>query len=292
MKDYLMIVLAVALLAFSFILQKVYQLRTSDSTESGVDYSIFSAVFGIILLVITSGFSISFTTYSVINAFLKSACCLVYTIIGFKIMKEGSVALYMLFLMSGGMLIPAVWGWLFLNEEPRLLHILGVIVILVSIILNNIGNGRPTTKVILMCCAVFVLNGFVSVFSKLHQANTVYDVVPTQDYTVLSLLASLIMSLGLRIVLLVKNKGGEPLTKNIKPLLLVIVAAGSIIGTLSSILQLEGARNLPASMLYPMITGGSIALSGLFALVIFKEKLSKRGWISVIMCILGTCLFI
>ena len=50
MKDYLLVILSVILLAFGFILQKVYQRRTSDTTEGGIDFSIISAVFSIILL--------------------------------------------------------------------------------------------------------------------------------------------------------------------------------------------------------------------------------------------------
>ena len=125
MKDYLMIILAVALLALGFVMQKIYQKRTDDTTEGGVDFSIISGLFSIVILILTSGFSISFTWYSMINAVLKSTCCLAYTIIGFRIMKESSVSIYMLFLMSGGMLVPSVWGWIFLNEDPKPLHILG-----------------------------------------------------------------------------------------------------------------------------------------------------------------------
>ena len=292
MKDYLLVILSVILLAFGFILQKVYQRRTADITEGGIDFSIIAAVFSIILLILTSGFSISFTPFSAINAMIKSACCLAYTVIGFKIMKEGSVALYMLFLMSGGMLVPSVWGWIFLDEEPKLLHILGLAVILVSIILNNLGKEKLKVKVLLMCCAVFVLNGFVSVFSKLHQVNTVYEMVPTLDYAMLSTVASLSMSLILKAVLSVKkaNKVKEKL--KFSPLPIIIVALYSVLGTFSSVLQLEGAKNLPASMLYPMITGGSVALTGAFALIFFKEKLSVRGWVSVALCCIGTCFFI
>ena len=287
-----MVILAVALLALGFVMQKLYQNRTDDTTEGGVNFSIISGFFSIIILILTSGFSVSFTWYSAINAILKSACCLAYTIIGFRIMKEGSVAIYMLFLMSGGMLVPSVWGWIFLDEEPRLMHILGLAVILVSIIINNIGKEKLSAKLIVMCCSVFVLNGFVSVFSKLHQVNTAYEMVSTVEYAMLSAIASLVMSLALKTVLLFKRSGDTRQKLKISLLPMVIVLAYSILGTVSSILQLEGAKNLPASMLYPMITGGSVALTGVFALIFFKEKLSIRGWISVALCCAGTCLFI
>ena len=60
MKDYLMIILAVALLALGFVMQKIYQKRTDDTTEGGVDFSIISGLFSIVILIFTSGFSISF----------------------------------------------------------------------------------------------------------------------------------------------------------------------------------------------------------------------------------------
>lgn len=295
MKDYLLVILAAVLLAFGFVLQKLYQNKNNDSGSDGIDFSILSAICSVFFLLFTSGFSLSFTWYSFINALLKTSCCIAYTIIGFKILKEGKVALYTLFLMCGGMLLPAVWGWLFLNENPKFLHVIGVIVILVAVILNGLGKEKPSFKVLLMCSAVFVLNGFVSVFSKLHQTNTTFATMPTADYTLLSVLISLVSSVCLKIALQVKSKSTAKKTKfklNFKIIPFLIVLLYSIVGTVSSVLQLEGAKNLPASMLYPMITGGSVALSGIFALIFFKEKMSIKNWISVILCILGTCLFI
>lgn len=292
MIDYLMIILSALLLAVCFILQKLFQTRTADTTEVGVNFSIMSAVFSIIMLAFTSGFSISFTPYSVINVILRSTCCLIHTVLGFKIMKSGGVALHMLFLMSGGMLVPAVFGWLFLNEEPKPLHIIGLIIILVSIVLNNLGSSRPSAKVLLMCSTVFIVNGFVSTLAKLHQIETVYPTVSTSDYTLLSTAASLIMSLALRAVLYAKNRGKEENNRCFRLFPILIVALSGLASTASSLLQLEGAKNLPASMLFPVQSGGSIAFSGILALIFFKEKLSKRGWIAIALCVIGACLFI
>ncbi len=292
MREYLLVLLAAALLAVCFAVRKIYQNLTDGTTESGVNFSILSAVATILILIVTSGFAISFTWYSGIMAALGAACSLAYTVLGFKIMKEGSVALFTLFLMSGGMLVPAVWGWLFLDEQPELLHLLGVAVILASIILNNLGKDRPSAGVLCLCAAVFVLNGFVSVFSKLHQANMVYEKVPTVNYAMLSAVASLVTALVLRLLLFLKNPKRAEACRKPKLLPLAVVFLYSLLGTCSSLLQLESAKTIPASMLYPVITGGSVALTGIFALLFFGEKLSRRGWIALALCSLGTCLFI
>lgn len=292
MWDYILVLIAVALLAVSFIVQKLYQKGSESTTEGSLTFSITSAVISCLLLILMNGFSIAFTWYSALNALLKSLCGLLYTVLGFRIMKEGKVAFYMLFLMSGGMLVPAIWGWAFLGEEIKPLHVIGVAVIVASIILSNAGSERPSTGTWLRCCAVFVLNGFVSVLSKLHQINTVYASVGTTEYAMLSTVASLLTSILLLVAVRAHSRERTDLGKSFRLRPILIVLLYSILGTVSSLLQLEGARTLPASALYPMITGGTVVLSGLFALIFFKERLSRRGWIGIALCLVGTCLFL
>ncbi len=297
--DYLLILLSVLLLAIGFILQKLYQKGSEQSTVGGVDFSILSACFSLILLLAMSGFSPEFSWYSAINSLLRAACGLAYTVIGFWIMKHGHVAYYMLFLMSGGMVLPTVWGWLFLHEEILPLRVLGVLLILLSIALSNKSQEKPDWKMLLACASVFILNGFVSVFSKLHQVNEVYPIVSTESYALYGTVASLLMSLILRVFLArnaPKRQSNAPATtKRGKLAILVpilIVAAYSVLGSLSSLLQLWGAAKLPASLLYPMITGGSIVFTGLFAGIFFKEKLSRSEWVGIVLCCVGTLLFL
>lgn len=295
MIDYLMAMGSVALIALGFIIQKVYQRATDSSAKSSSAYSLISAALSLLFLIISNGLTLEITAYSAINATLRALCGLAYTVIGFKIMKEGSVAYYMLFLMSGGMLLPAIYGWIFLREPVLPLHLIGVLIILFALVLSNLGEEKPKPKVILMCLMVFVLNGFVSIFSKLHQVCTDYEIVSTAAYAALGTLASLITSFGLLVFSNLKSskKDNDSLQNsrfNYKALLMIPIA--SVIGVISSLMQLECAKTLPASMLYPIITGGTVGLTGIFAAVLFKEKLSKRGLVGVILCVLGTVFFI
>lgn len=72
----------------------------------------------------------------------------------------------------------------------------------------------------------------------------------------------------------------------------VMALLSSVMDGFSSFLQLEGAKSLPASVLYPMVTGGSIILTGLFALLFFGEKITKKEWIGIGICMVGTCCFL
>lgn len=293
MKDYLLIFFAVALLSLNFIMQKLYQRTTDSTTRSGVNFSICTAICSFLIFFCANGFTLRLTPFSVLMAVLQSVCCLGYRLISFHILKKGSVALYTLFLMSGGMVVPFLFGGLFLGETIPPLRIVGILLILFSIVLSHLGERRPGKKELLLCVAVFFLNGCVSVCSKLHQINTVYDSVDTLDYVLINNMISLVVGLLLRFTV-ARGMQSEtaPRHRALHPKPLLIVAGYSVLGGLSSFWQLEGARSLPASVLYPMITGGTVALSGLFALICFGERLKKREWLGIGLCILGTCLFL
>ena len=297
MLDYLLVLLSVALLAGAFMVQKFYQKNTDGSTESSTIFSMVSAICSILFLVLRNvtaeGLNIQFSWYSLINSLLKGACGFLYTIIGFKILKRANVATYMLFLMSGGMVVPAIWGWVFLGEPATILRILGIIVMIIAIFLSNSSAKKLDKKLILMCACVFMLNGFVSVFSKLHQvADAQFNPVDTVSYALIGTLCSFAMSSSLKLGMAIKNKKQVSTKPKFKPWLILVIVLYSVVGTVSNLLQLEGAKNLPASVLYPMITGGTIVLSGIFALIFFKEKPSKIEWVGIALCIVGTCLFL
>ena len=299
MVDYLLVFLSVVLLAISFMVQKLYQKKTAHLKSSAVDFNLAAALITFVIFFVSNGFRIAFTPYSVIMSLLRSLCGFIYSLLGFVILKRGSVSLYMLFLMSGGMLVPAVWGWLFLGETEKMLpRILGVAIIVGAIIISNLGAKKPDKLLLLICTAVFFLNGFVSVTSKLHQINTTYEAVGTTDFVLITTIFSLASSIAMKIWYAAKEKGECGTVKReikfdrslLLPLLLVPLY--SAIGGVSSYLQLLGATNLPSSVLYPMITGGTVVLSGIFALICFGEKPSRREWIGMGLCLIGTCLFL
>ena len=83
--------------------------------------------------------------------------------------------------------------------------------------------------------------------------------------------------------------------------LLKILLAGSIVYVLVSRQKeavLECFKNfdyrylLPAVVLYPLVTGGSIILSTLSGMIFYKERLTAFQLISVAVCFVGTLLFL
>ena len=73
---------------------------------------------------------------------------------------------------------------------------------------------------------------------------------------------------------------------------LPFIACSALVGGLSYLLQLIGAKELPATVLYPIVTGGSIIFSAFSGKIFFKETITRRQWISIGLCLIGTLFFL
>ena len=73
-----------------------------------------------------------------------------------------------------------------------------------------------------------------------------------------------------------------------------IPVSAAVVLTGLPLLLLSGIRpwELPASVLYPIVTGGSIVFSAILGKIFFKEILTKYQLFGILLCFTGTCLFI
>ena len=290
--DYLMLLGATVLLAVNFSINKAYQKLNGSSPKSVFAFNSLLGLFTAIIFFAFSGFKFEFSLFSFIMAALMNTFVMCYNLFGFKLLKNGSMALYTLFLMTGGMTLPYLFGLIFLNEPFSWLKTVGLIIILSGVVLSNLGTKKINVSILLMCVAVFFLNGLTSITSKLHQINDTFFCENTTQFVILGGLFNFLIS-GI-LFLATKKENVDQLQddKKTKLISVILTVASAIISGVSSILQLLGAAKLPATLLYPFITGGTIIFSSIAGVLIFKDKISKKLIISVILCLMGTLLFL
>lgn len=288
MTSYLMILAAVVLLSLDFAVSKLYQKREGTTGTAGLYYNAAIGLVSGVLFWGISGFRFSLTPFSAVMAVAMALFAVVYTLIGFRIMKKGSMAVYTLFLMSGGMLLPYFYGLIFLEETFSVLRLAGLGAILAAVVLSNGERKTIDKELVLLCAAVFVLNGFVSIVSKCHQIEAEYETVNSAQFVMLTGFAKFIISAVALVFVGRKEKEALPKTAGVLPL----VVGSAVLSGGSYLLQLMGAKDLPATVLYPMVTGGSILFTAFAGKLFFREKITKRQWISIGLCVLGTLLFL
>ena len=291
--QYLLILGADALLAMCFAFQKKYQSIAGTSARATL---IFNAFAGLATLVIFSVLNIcgvyelQFSLFSAVMATLVTSLCLSYMVLGFKLLRAGNMQLYTMFLMTGGMLVPYFFGLAFLDEKFSVLRLFGVVLIVAAVVISNTGALKPTKGQILMCVAVFILNGFTSVTSKLHQIGTVYNPVNTESFVFIMAIAKIVLCFPIAVIL--SKKASEKFGSCISATTIILFILTAAADSASSYLQLIGAKSIPAGVLYPLITAGSIILSAIAGMIAFRERPSKNQWLAMIICLAGTCMFI
>lgn len=285
---YLLVIFSTALLAINFAVSKRYQLTEGTGMERGLRFNMYLGLATAVTFFALSGFRAGFSWFSVLMAFAMSFCAVAYTVLGFSVMKAGNMALYTLFLMSGGMILPYIFGVAFLNETLSVWRVAGLLLILFAVVLSNKSDRPVSKKVLGLCAAIFVFNGFVSIVSKSHQVASRYPAVSNTEFVLYTGLAKFFMSF----VALLFCKKKRPVFTFARKGSVLLAVGSAVLSGISYSLQLMGAKHLPATVLYPIITGGAIIFSALSARVFFKEKPTKAQLISIVLCFIGTLLFL
>lgn len=299
MKFYIMLLVAVVLMAAQFAENKFYQSKNGSGIRESLLYTALAGLFCALILFCLNGFRLEITGFSLLAAFGVASLCLAYNLLGFRIFSLGDYSVYMMFLMLGGMILPFVWGMIWLGDASELgtfslvCRLSGVALLIFSLALPAIGSKKKGSGLFYtLCVTVFIANGFVSVISKLHQIETVRPTVDSWSFAILTNLISGLMSAAVLVCVCLKTKKKPELKGLGVGKLLPLAASYGALNGIAYILQLLAASELPASVQYPMVTGGSVVLSALVGRLVFKEKGSRVGVISNIIAFAATFLFL
>lgn len=189
---------------------------------------------------------------------------------------------------------PVCVGVLFLNEKLSLMHLAGLILIISAIALTANDKKMPGKRILALCVIIFFLNGISSVAAKMHQIEKTYFCITETEFVIATDVAKFIIAAIAYMVVKIgkKDKNADKCNKSGFAWGVFLIVLSTLLSGLSYILQLNGAKNLPATVLYPLITGGTIIFSSLTGIIFFKEQISKRLIFSIIICFAGTCMFL
>ena len=296
MRNYLMLIIAVLLQAVDFVFNKMYQKRSGSSLSAGLRFNawigLFTAIVFFIIHGILEGFSFPVTWFSVVMAAAMATFNLSYVLLGFQMLSAGKMATYTLFLMTGGMMVPYVWGLFVLDEKFSLLRTAGLIVLILGVFLSNYQKGGLDKRYILLGVGVFLLNGAVSTVSKMHQVETTFAAVTSTAFVMWVGITKMLLCAAALLFLRKKPVPSGQIAPAPFRSVFYIFLGCALVGGISYLLQLIGAQNLPATILYPFITGGCIIVTALAGWLLYHEKLSKQTILGIALCFAGTCMFL
>ncbi len=293
---YLFIIIAAVSVGGQFALSKVYKNKIILSNYTDLFFNFGMGVFSMLIFAVICLGDVGFSWYSVGLATGVALCNVVYMLCNLRAVMYGKLAVFTMFLMLGGMIFPTIFGVLFLNETMSWFKIAGVVLLIFSMIFSvtEKTGEKNTKKFYILCFIAFVCNGLVSIFSKVHQISE--NALNTFQF---SFWQSVAVAASVGILLLIctaLNHKQENFSAAVRQtaggrsiglifLITVIMRAGSVV-------LLLAAKDVPASLLYPLMTGISIVITAIFGRVFFSERISKINFISLCIDMVAVILMI
>lgn len=286
--EYLYLAIASVLFSAQFTFTKQYQrtVGTTDASASFFHKAIAPTAFVIVLLSL-NGFRLSVTPFSLLLAFLNVFILLSSSLCSIKVLAKGSLANYSLYLMSGGMILPVVYGFFLGGDAVNIWKIVSIVVILAAIFVKYDTKEKMDRCTLLLLIALFLLNGAVGVVSSIYQGDLFpFERPAVRDFQILYTLFSMLAAGILYTVETIRRKEVRVNFKRYLKASPWALLEGVLNGT-GNFLLLLSLSVLEPSIQYPIITGGSIFLAAIFGFF-FKEKPTSRGWVSITLAVVGT----
>ena len=259
------------------VFQKQFNLKLSLGLKSEKPnffvFNALSAFAAMLFFVSASGFKLSFNTeflwYSFFFAVSYSTAItgLIFSI------YYGSLSLTAL-ITSYSLVIPTLFGIVFLKEEIGIYIYIGIFLLMVSLFLVNAKNEKivVSPKWFLWITVAFIGNGMTSVVQKLQQ--TAMSGMYKYEFMIVALgITTVIMYL----ISLTDFKSIKGTFKSAK----ILASLNGIANGATNLQVIFLTGILPASVLFPSISAGGIIITFLLSQFVYCEHLSKTQLIGV-----------
>ena len=237
------------------------------------------SAFLLFLLISLPGFTLHGPTVVYGLLYGLSLCLSMYA--GFRALGLGPLALTGM-LVSFSLLMPLLWGVLVRHEPFGILKGVGLLLLLGSLLLVNAHSLRPARKEerpserqglwLFFVAVTFLCNGVCSILQKEHQ--TAYPSLYNREFMLFAMLLCAVVFTAVALVRLPASAYREAKCRGLGIL-------SGVTNSLANFLTLILAGMENASVLFPIISAGTILTTLLCGRVVFKENLKPNQYVAL-----------
>lgn len=260
-----MITASALLFSVQFMFNNGYQKESGNDWCAALKFSLYTSIAGLLLLFVINRFQMEMTWFSLAVAFVYGIINVALSYSSVQALTYANLSVYSVFSMIGGMLLPFLYG-IFCGEALSAAKLICCGLIVISVLLS-VGRSNRSGKVLKYYLAVFFLNGAVGVISKFHQSHTALC-ADSASFVMLTKITTICISFILLFTLKERS-----FVMNRKAV--AFCAGHSVLNSIGNLMLLIALYHLPASVQYPIVTGGVIVFSTVIALL-QKSNITKK----------------
>lgn len=312
---YAMLIGASFLFGSQFMVTKAFEKNYGKTVRASLSfsllYSLFAGVIFFIIKLVSSGTVFNLNPFSLCMAFGLSLVNILSSAIGIKTLALGDIAVYSLFLMLGGMIVPFFAGIVFLKESVSVCNLIGVAIMIIALCLpvffgkknknaekaQTDGDTKKKTSVFfyVLCVFLFILNGLSSTLSKFNSVRE--GAALGAEFTFYTYGIQFVISLAAFALTTALGKSDKTQNKEKQPCILfrpIAIGCGAAFGAVNGtafLMSSVAAEHVVAVAQYPLITGATILFSSLLAFLFYREKPTALQLVQIVISLAATILF-
>lgn len=181
----------------------------------------------------------------------------------------------------------ALSGFFFFHERIGVFQLIGIVFMLSSFVFANEkkeDEKKGSLKWFVFSILAFIGSGGIGFMQKIHQTSAYKDEL--NGFLVIAFVTSFVFSAVMALIYM--KRDGQPLLEKNKSgrldwtLIAVMVISGICVAANHKLnLWLSGI--IDSAVFFPLVNGGNLVLTTLSAFLIFRERLTRRQWIGVLL---------
>ena len=197
-------------------------------------------------------------------------------------------------IVSFSTLLSALSGVMFFGESIGWAQIVGILLMLVSFVLavERKGDEKGTNlKWLILSIIAFTATGAIGIMQKVHQSSSHKGEL--NGFLVIAFCVSAVFSLIFAFLFKMredkKESEGKKAAADKKRILmmLALMFIGGVCVACNNKFNLYLSGVMDSAVFFPIVNGGGLVLTTLAAVLLFKERLTKKQWIGICIGILS-----
>ena len=190
-------------------------------------------------------------------------------------------------IISFSTLLSALSGVAFFGEKLGWAQIVGIALMLVSFVLaakSDVEERKANLKWLLLCLVTFAATGAIGIMQKVHQSSEYREEL--NAFLIIAFISSAvfcgILALGLKMREAAETVADEQERGKFSWLLLVVIFANGVTVAVNNKFNLYLSGVMDSAVFFPIVNGGGLVLTTLAAVLLFRERLTKKQWVGVV----------
>lgn len=272
------------------ILKKYFLNGYSGNATARQTYNMAVSIVAAIILFCWGGMG-PFSPFTILLGVVFGIITAVQQISNLKALECGPWS-YTSVIISLSTLIPALSGALIWQETLQIPQIVGMVFLVVCFVFSVETKGEEknaSIKWLIWCAVAFLCTGFIGVMQKFHQSSDYKNEL--NAFLVTAFVVSCVYSF-ISVLIMANKKEQDEKTEKAKdnrfrfvfPIVLMVVSGICVAVNNKLNLYLSGVMD--SAVFFPIVNGGGLVLTTIAASILFKEKLTKKQWIGLVV---GIC---